>query len=645
MRPVLNFKIDEVVPDAAVSQWQPKYPNPPDFVFNYYRLLDLAKQGSNGIGKARSGTSPTVGIVGAGVAGLTAARELYRCGYTPKIFEATSRIGGRHFTIHNTGASITDYEMGAMRFPYFGAPGSQNCILDYYLTAEANCATEPFPNPGAAPGGTGIYVNRGFGPNNEFTRPTLIRWPKGGNPPEDAFLKDVYNKVNAFVSFFTGTVGKLYVDSANWTANWQKIANNYEQLTVSDLVYTPAKTTYANDGWFGGFGMNDQEAQLFALIGSGDGSWGAFYEVSAMWFIRCVMFGFNSNLQSVVGILDKSGLPFYGQTVRDSNGKPFAGPLYRGIQTLTEWLLYQKAPSAAKSLYEAAIDSSDNTSLFIGTAVTKITKMESANQIQITYESNGQTKSTPVDYLILTPTLWSWQVGIQESYFDIKTDLPEEVTSARNSQHNITSCKVFYKLKSNFWEIPDSKIPQILVTDDFTQDGYGISWQGTEGVYLVSYTWEDDAVKVLPEDSKELGELMLAKLDEITISTVGRKISDYLDVDSGPTTIHWAKQPYTRGCAKLYRQRNWELNYSLLSYNQSLSMNSRIFFAGENYGVEGGWTEPALRMAVDAVINLIRNDSGSFNNGFDPSSDYPTYDTSFKPDNVYPPPIFKHGAQ
>lgn len=641
MRPVLDFKIEGVSPDDLAGEWQPKYPNPPDFAFNYYHLLDLARQNSNGIGKVPTGTSPTVAIVGAGVAGLTAARELMRCGYNPNIFEATNRIGGRHYTIHNSGDSITDYEMGAMRFPFFGAPGSQNCLLDYYLTAEAKCATEPFPNPGAAPGGTGIYVNRGFGPNTEFTKPTLIQWPKGGTPPQDPFLKDVYAKVTAFVSLFSGTVGKLYVDPTNWPETWRKIANNYEQLTVSDLVYTPAKTTYDNDGWFGGFGMNDQEAQIFALIGSGDGSWGAFYEVSAMWFIRCVMFGFNSNLQSVVGILDKSGLPYYGQTVQDSNGVKFSGPQYGGIQTLSEWLLYQKAPGATKSLYDAAIDPSENTELYINSTVTKITKIESKNKIQIDYNSNGTAKSTLVDYVILTPTLWSWQISIQESYFDVKEDIPELVASARNSQHNITSCKVFYKLKSNYWEDPSAKIPQIIVTDDFTQDGYGISWQGTTGVYLISYTWEDDAVKVLPEDGKELGELMLQKLDDITVSTVGQKISTYLDVDNGPIVIHWSRQPFSRGCAKLYRQRNWELNYSLLSYNQSLSKNSRIYFAGENYSVEGGWTEPALRMAIDAVINIIRNDSGSYNNGFNPSSDYPSYDENFKPDNVYPSPIFQ----
>jgi len=242
---------------------------------------------------------------------------------------------------------------------------------------------------------------------------------------------------------------------------------------------------------------------------------------------------------------------------------------------------------------------------------------------------------------VITATLWASQVTIELEGFDNKTDFPDEVISARNSQHNITSCKVFYRLTENFWENDAVKIPQILVTDDFVQDAYGVSWNGTTGVFLVSYTWEDDAVKVLPEDGRELADLMTSRLDEITMSTVGQKISIYFDLNDAPQTIHWAKQPYYRGCAKLYRQRNWELNHALVSYNQRLSQNSRVYFAGESYGLEGGWTEPALRLSIDAVINIIQNSGGTFNNGFDPTSDYPRYETDFTPDNVYPSPHFK----
>jgi tryptophan 2-monooxygenase len=99
--------------------------------------------------------------------------------------------------------------------------------------------------------------------------------------------------------------------------------------------------------------------------------------------------------------------------------------------------------------------------------------------------------------------------------------------------------------------------------------------------------------------------------------------------------FQWTLQPTYHGCAKLYRQRAWEQCYDLLAYNQVYSSASNLYFAGESYGVEGGWTEPALRTALDAVIHLIQNSGGVFNNGFQ-FGNYPAYDVVFKPDENYP---------
>jgi tryptophan 2-monooxygenase len=69
----------------------------------------------------------------------------------------------------------------------------------------------------------------------------------------------------------------------------------------------------------------------------------------------------------------------------------------------------------------------------------------------------------------------------------------------------------------------------------------------------------------------------------------------------------------------------WNENYALLRYNQNYSANSGLYFAGEAFSLEGGWTEPALRSALDAVIHAIANTGGTFLDGFQ-YSDYPKYD-------------------
>jgi tryptophan 2-monooxygenase len=108
-----------------------------------------------------------IAVVGAGMAGLTAARELFRCGYTNiDIFEASDRIGGRNYSIPAPDR-LTTYEMGAMRMPFFTQPGAQNCVLDYYRNL-FGITTQPFPDPGsAATASTGIYINDGRGPDRD----------------------------------------------------------------------------------------------------------------------------------------------------------------------------------------------------------------------------------------------------------------------------------------------------------------------------------------------------------------------------------------------------------------------------------------------------------------------------------------------
>ncbi|KAA3664657.1 MAG: hypothetical protein DWQ04_04610 [Chloroflexi bacterium] len=66
-----------------------------------------------------------------------------------------------------------------------------------------------------------------------------------------------------------------------------------------------------------------------------------------------------------------------------------------------------------------------------------------------------------------------------------------------------------------------------------------------------------------------------------------------------------------------------------LSYNQNFGANSHLYFVRENYSVEGGWTESALRSALDGVMQLISHVGAEFKvNNFSFSTDYPRWKTS-----------------
>src|SRR5206468_1664229 len=102
-------------PATPPDEWRSIYPNSADFNFNYWRLLDNVRGSSVG---QNNRPKLRVAIIGAGIAGLTAARELFRSGYTNiDIYEASRRLGGRTYSLPVAGQH-TVFEMGAMRLPF-----------------------------------------------------------------------------------------------------------------------------------------------------------------------------------------------------------------------------------------------------------------------------------------------------------------------------------------------------------------------------------------------------------------------------------------------------------------------------------------------------------------------------------------------
>lgn len=616
-------------PLLATQPWAARFPNPPDLCFDYRRLLEQ----EGGVARA---TQPDhrICVVGAGVTGLTAARELLRCGFNRiTLIEQSRRVGGRHLTVVNSSAShkqpATPFEMGAMRMPFFNRTGESpkegRSLMAYYAKL-FELRISDFPNPGTPwVNATGIYLREGQLEGEGD--PGLLIWrnPSGETPPPSAILQQVYEKWRNFAQQFAEHVAAVY-GTSSWESIWREIVERYHRLSFRDLVHLPALAAWdpENPGDFGGLGMSSDESAIFYAIGIGDGSWGAFYDVCCLYPLRTAIFGFSSHLQLVHGRVDSRGVPYTAphleaNNVPDSRGLPFQGPAYLGLAALDESLLHLDVGMGGISLYEHLLKTNDG--LLTDTSVCAVQKLKDG-RVRVGYRwrcsdpLHQSTEFEDFDSVIMTTPSWLIETNISLNGFT-RQMLPQPIIDAWKHAHWETSCKLYAPLKKSF--LDHKPMPQILITDSFVHDVYAYRYNDSypDDCILLSYTWEDDATKLAAFSDAELASKCLKELDRILLrcTNVGEAISPYVDTRN-ICIQRWITDRNALGCAKLYRAGTYFDAVNLMKYNRDLSARSGLYLAGESFSVDAGWTEPCLRTAIDTVINLCHNTSAQFNGGF-----------------------------
>jgi tryptophan 2-monooxygenase len=169
---------------------------------------------------------------------------------------------------------------------------------------------------------------------------------------------------------------------------------------------------------------------------------------------------------------------------------------------------------------------------------------------------------------------------------------------------------------------------------------------------LISYTWEDDALKLLPYRDDELKRKCIEQFDKMLkdfqigvtardiIQTTEKDGVTDIDYESG-FVFEWLQQRTFRGCAKLYRAVTYRGNYDIARHNQERGVQTGLLFAGSSYSLDDGWMEPAMRLALDAVLRIAVAQSGTrFKRTFD--WDLYTYSPGWDSDLPEPEP---HGFE
>ncbi|MCX4066864.1 FAD-dependent oxidoreductase [Pseudomonas sp. S1Bt30] len=627
---------------TANEKWRASFPNPPDLCFDYRTLVEQ----DNGIAQTTD-ASHRICVIGAGITGLTTARELHRCGFKNiTLIEKSTRVGGRHLTAlgNNNTATVgrPPFELGAMRMPFFNKtnePPKEGRSLMAYYASEFELVHSDFPNPGsAAVQSTGIYLREGCLAGK--SDPTMLIWKNedGKTAPPGDILGPVFTKWKTFSERMTLHIAQHY-GSEYWETMWAEIVKKYEAISFRNLVKMPAIDHWlqSDPGNFGGMGMTAQESAIFYSIGIGDGSWGAFYDVCSIYPIRTAMFGFSSHLQLIHGRVHPDGTPMPSpyldvREISDSRGLRFSKPNYIGLASLAESLLFIKPRETTESLYEHLIKNPNG--LLTNSAVTKIKKLKNG-KTRVYYDWNSthphiaKQEFIDADSVVMTLPSWLIETQILLEGFNQKM-LPFETTTAYKTAHWESSCKVYAPLKKSFLN-NNKNIPQAIVTDTFIHDAYTYRYNNsnTYDCILLSYTWEDDALKLSSFSNKELVDKCIAELDRILLNSdnIRERISPYIGREQA-VVQRWMQDKNSLGCAKLYRPGTYYEAVGLMKYNRDFSFISGLYLCGESFSVDAGWTEPCFRGAVDTVINICNKTKASFNGGFS-MRDYPEYKTEY----------------
>ncbi|CAB3977976.1 L-amino-acid oxidase-like [Paramuricea clavata] len=184
-------------------------------------------------------------IVGAGMAGLSAAYELKKAGLSVKILEQTERYGGRVFTYgKESGLAPGLYgEAGAMRLPgdVFDSTDRAHFLTDGYIT-DFNLKIKKFPNYDSN-GLTHIY---GFPTDktNEWEKNYFEKvWPDW----KDGIHEDMKEKIKDIDTYYDRTTGIVTEQLKKWLNNtnndvdeeinvWHKWINIWSKFTLESFL-------------------------------------------------------------------------------------------------------------------------------------------------------------------------------------------------------------------------------------------------------------------------------------------------------------------------------------------------------------------------------------------------------------------------
>jgi monoamine oxidase len=511
------------------------------------------------------GPAKKVLIVGAGVAGLTAATLLKAAGHEVVIIEANgNRIGGRVKTFRGVFQDKALHaEAGAMRLPDFHP-------LVLALADKLKLKRQLFYNSDVAPGAN----SRGNVPPVTYQSFTGELWTNG---KDDGSFRapDDTNRTRILVNGQETSRAAYAADPTKVNTSFG--AGDMTTTTTAAVDKALEKVTVASSG-----SISDQLNAWTAILEQYDGySTHRFLVEVAGWDLARIQAA--GTIENLTSRLHYSLIP----TLMDRAAITPTGrywELENGTASLTDALSAPLRKDIRMGRRMTGLVQTD-------TGVRIDTTAETGNETSCDGAPTSPTESFTGDYAIIAIPFSALR------FCSVEPLMSYEKRRAVTELHYDSASKVLLEFRTRFWEQgPTGFTGGGCVSDSPSRFTYFPSHapEGSKGgVVLAAYTWSDDAMRW---DSLTEGERYAFALDDLErmFGSVVRR--EFTGVGA---TQSWARARYALGEAVVFTPGQLhELHPA------SRTVEGRVHFAGEHTSLKPAWIEGALESGVRTFLEV-----------------------------------------
>lgn len=518
----------------------------PDFPFAY----DDFVRHPSGIGSIPASAYCTrVAIIGGGLSGMLAARELLRMGFQPVVYEA-DQIGGRMRSVPFPGHEGVVAEMGSMRFP----PSSTT--LFHYLD-QMGLETVPFPNPLADATPSTVVDLKG---ETHFAR-TLADLPAVYTEVAEAWTKAL--EENAELHPLQDAIRSR--DTTALKAVWNDLIQRYDDETFYGFL--------ARSSSFKSFRLRE----IFGQVGFGTGGWDTDYPNSILEILRVVVTAADDEHRGIVGGSQQLPERLWSRPV--------------------EGAAYWPAGTSVQSVHDGGRTRPAVTSL----------RRNDTGALEIV-DVDGRTDS--FEAVVYTAQVWMLLNTINSDDRLLPIDhwtAVERTHYMGSSKVFVLVDRPFWK---DIDPATGREVMSMTLTDRMSRGTYLLDQgEGQPGLICLSYTWSDDSLKLLPLDAEARMDLMLKSLAEIY---PGVDIRSHIIAPPATITWESERAFMGAFKANLpghYRYQ--ERLYSHFMQARLAPEFRGLFLAGDDVSWTAGWAEGAVTTALNAVWGVMHQFGGA----------------------------------